>query len=402
MHLRVAQQETKAPEASSAIETFCSAMKSRTKNRYEQALLYSRFSSAKAADAAVIALQDKQRNPATVLPATTSNGANGVDSSATTSTLTEALKSTSILTSDSDAVLESDSISGSPSLTCNQIYRNWHPEDLQRREKQIPSSSASTDAGATLGDNSTISSNEGGKPTTFLLSYPAEKYNIMRDEDLSPIANSYFNLLGLFFCATAVPIPPTTGDLSLKGKRTATFTAATTKPVETSPYGKARFQVPFQDLEHTLFPEFRLFFADFYKVKEDCLDQKYEYRVSSTPNLWTELLIGCDVIPTSEMGETVESLLHAKVRRTANTLSIHQERKQLATILEGVALDISQMAGMLRRRMVIGEGEEAEEEKQEMEMKELLEITYRLSRDRTRLGVLKAFRLKTPLDTIEE
>ncbi|KAF9902871.1 hypothetical protein EC991_004491 [Linnemannia zychae] len=511
MHPRVVQQETKALEKpSSPIETFCSAMKSHTKNRYEQAILYSRFSSTKAADAAVIALQDKQKDPVTI-----SDGASVAGSTATTSALTSALKSTSISATDTTSDLDLGLDLGVPSLPCNQIYRNWHAEDLQRREKQIPSSSStSTD---TTSSNPTTSTNEGGKPTTFLLSYPAEKYNVVRDEDHSPIANPYFNLLGLFFCATAAPIttPPTstTGDLSLKGKRTASTasTAATTAPVETSPYGKVRFQVPFQDLERTLFPEFRLFFADFYKVKDDwyvqlvvvpswnwklenqcrsqglieldieanpfffrrrlfdegegvssaCkqaakrsfhhhhhhhpsssrqypntnsttnaitnintpinnslnsitnkVDQKYEYRVSSTPKLWTELLIGCDMIPTSELGETVESLLHAKVRKTANTLSIHQERKQLATILEGVALDISQMARSLRQKIVMGEeakidgaeGEsEGEGEKEERkEMKKLLEITYRLSRERTRLGVLRSFSLKTPLDTIEE
>lgn len=421
------------------------------------------------------------------------------------------------------------------SLPCYKIYRNWHPEDLQRKERHLPS---------IIEDSSGFKKKK--NPTTFLLSYPAEKYNGMQrapeDSKLSPIANPFFNLLGLFFCATATaitPLPSTltplptaplspvpfihvhrdndnettmaTFNTTTHSPSTTTTTTATTDssaPVETSPYGTERYQVHFQDLERTLFPEYHLFFADFYRVKEDwyiqlvvvpnwnckleeqCRAQglieldvernpfffkrtveaglgggmgglgvgqvdcrhpnsngsgsgfrkpltrrpsypsssschyhhattntnittinstnamtttetkNYEYRVythpKGYPKVWTELLVGCDVLPTFEVGEKVQCLLHENVRRTPNTLSIHQERQQLATILEGVALDIEQIAGRLRggtadkpASQKEGEGRVEGEEEQE-EMKRFLELTYRLSRDRTRLGILQS------------
>ncbi|KAG0311986.1 hypothetical protein BGZ97_011508 [Linnemannia gamsii] len=374
------------------------------------------------------------------------------------------------------------------SLPCYKIYRNWHPEDLQREERHLLS----------INEDLSVFKEKEKKPTTFLLSYPAEKYQGMKrtpgDSELSPIVNTFFNLLGLFFCATATAIPPL---------------PKSSAPVATSPYGTERYQVPFQDLERTLFPEYRLFFADFYKVKEDwyvqlvvvpswnykleeqCLTQglveldvernpfffrrsiegalgmgvagmgglgvgqvdcrhpnsngsgggfrkplarrpsyppsssrryhhttninttnnnpstiatttetrTYEYRVythpKGHPKVWTELLIGCDVFPTSEVGEKVQCLLHENVRQTPNTLTVHQERQQLATILEGVALDIEQIAGRLRG----GTTDKAEiqmknvrrmDDDDEEEMKRMLELTYRLSRDRTRLGMLQS------------
>ncbi|KAK3844954.1 MAG: hypothetical protein J3R72DRAFT_503979, partial [Linnemannia gamsii] len=470
--LTAPHQEIKASNET-PIQQFCTKIQALTKDRYQQALLHCGFSPA-TASAAVAAI--------TVLQDTTTHGV--PDSEVTTTlALTQAM--------DSISISDSDSNSKTISLPCYQIYRNWHWEDLQRREKQLPSTTQQE------------------HPTTFLLSYPVEKYNILRDQDLSPFVNPHFNLSGVFFCATAAP---TTGTIEAEigtGVGTEAGAAAgdafshkgktpTTKPVPTSPYGKARFQVPFEDLERNLFPEFRLFFADFYRVKDDwyvqlvvvpswncklesqcrrqgliALDVEanpfffrrrtttvvvvvageedeheggreirqhstdtrrqtagppyqhpssshchstnsinqetdYEYRVCSTPKVWIELLIGCDVIPTSEIGETVESLLHRNVRKTANTLSIHQERHQLATILQGVAIDISQMASRLNEDTAMHideievEGGHQDLKDAKKEMKMLLEITYRLSRDRTRLGVLQAFRSKVPLGTIEE
>ncbi|KAF9545809.1 hypothetical protein EC957_010437 [Mortierella hygrophila] len=456
-------QESKAPKKTTTVQEFCTKMQALTRDRYLQALRHC--------------------------------GAFGQDTiSAPTGTLTPSL------------------ISNPLSLPCYKIYRNWHAEDLQRQERHLLPSITE--------DDHYPSESKEKKPTTFLMSYPAEKYKIpTRVPDLSPIINPYFNLLGLFFCATAAAVPPpmltltppptapstpTPGDdqesrgaLKLKHPTTPSPQIESSVPVETSPYGKERYQVPFEDLEQRLFPEFRLFFADFYLVKEDwyvqlvvvpswnrklevqCREQglveldvarnpfffrcpvdsvtsglghgdcrypnsgagfckplsrrpsyppsssrphrlttannnftaketKYEYRVYTHPKghakVWTELLVGCDVFPTSEVGELVGCLLHENVRRTENTVSIQQERHQLATILEGVALDISQIAGRLRgttdglaTKMGLGrqeeEGEEEEEEEDEEErgeMKKYLELTYRLSRDRTRLGILQS------------
>ncbi|KAK3821998.1 MAG: hypothetical protein JOS17DRAFT_329721 [Linnemannia elongata] len=443
--------ESKALKKTSPVQEFCSRMQTLTRDRYLQALRH-----------------------CSALPQDTTSALAG--------TLTPSLFSDPL------------------SLPCNKIYRNWHAEDLQRQERQLlPSISE---------DDHHPSGSKVKKPATFLMSYPAEKYKIQtRVPDLSPIVNPYFNLLGLFFCATAAAVPPppptapstpTPGDEqesrgALKQKHPTTLPLPphieSSVPVETSPYGKERYQVPFGDLEQILFPEFRLFFADFYQVKEDwyvqlvvvpswnrrleeqCRAQglveldiarnpfffrrpvdsvtnglghgdcrypnggagfrkplsrrpsylpsssrpyhfpstynrttvketKYEYRVYSHPKghakVWTELLVGCDVIPTSEVGERVGCLLHENVRRTGNTVSIQQERHQLATILEGVALDISQMAGRLRgttdglmTKMGLGGQEEEEEEEERGETKKYLELTYRLSRDRTRLGILQ-------------
>ncbi|KAG0380677.1 hypothetical protein BGX24_006204 [Mortierella sp. AD032] len=362
--------------------------------------------------------------------------------------------------------------------------------------------SAAVAAITVLQDTTTHGVPDSEVTTTLALTQAMDSISISdSDSDSKTIS------LPFFFCATAAP---TTGTIEAKiGTGVGTEAGAgagdafshkgktpTTKPVPTSPYGKARFQVPFEDLERNLFPEFRLFFADFYRVKDDwyvqlvvvpswncklesqCRRQglialdieanpfffrrrtttvvvvageedehdggrkirqhstdtrrqtagppyqppssshchstntinqetDYEYRVCSTPKVWIELLIGCDVIPTSEIGETVESLLHRNVRKTANTLSIHQERHQLATILQGVAIDISQMASRLNEATAMHiDGIEVEGGHQDLkdakEMKMLLEITYRLSRDRTRLGVLQVFRSKVTLGTIEE
>ncbi|KAF9152016.1 hypothetical protein BG015_005899 [Linnemannia schmuckeri] len=452
-------QEAKAPKKTT-VQEFCSKMRVLTRERYYQALRHC--------------------------------GALPQDTASTTSapSLTPTHFSDSTSTS---------SWSTPSSLPCYKIYRNWHAEDLQRQEKCL----------------SMVSEDPSGskeKPSTFLLSYPAEKYKIKtRVPDFSPIVNPYFNLLGLFFCATATttappaviptspptaPSTPVSGDdegskKSLQEKpttppRLTEFSA----PVETSPYGKERYQVPFGDLEQRLFPEYRLFFADFYQIKEDwyvqlvvvpswnrkleeqcrvqglveldaernpfffrrpvdngsvasglrhgdcrypnssagfrkpivrrpyyppsssrpyhfsatnsssttAAETKYEYRVYTHPEghakVWTELLVGCDVFPTSEIGERVDCLLHENVRKTANKISIQQERHQLATILEGVALDISQIAGRLRGRtdgVITKEHEEGDETEEERgEMKKVLELTYRLSRDRTRLGVLQS------------
>ncbi|KAG0058126.1 hypothetical protein BGZ89_001534 [Linnemannia elongata] len=451
-------RESKAPKKTTPVQEFCSKMQALTRDRYLQALHH-----------------------CGAPPQNTT--------SAPTGNFTPSL------------------ISGLWSLPCYKIYRNWHEEDLQRQERHLLPSITEDDHHHPSGSKK--------KPTTFLMSYPAEKYNIStRFPDLSPIVNPYFNLLGLFFCATAAAVPPpkptlthpptapstpTPGDDpesrgTLEQKQSTTLPPPqieSSAPVETSPYGKERYQVPFEDLEQRLFPEFRLFFADFYQIKEDwyvqlvvvpswnsrleeqCRAQglveldvaqnpfffrrpidsvmsgglglgdcrypdrgagfrkplsrrpsyppsssrpyqfssstnnnnttaketRYEYRVYTHPKghakVWIELLIGCDVFSTSEVGERVGCLLHENVRKTGNVVSIQQERHQLATILEGVALDISHMAGRLRGTtdgLVTETGQEGEEEEaaERGEMKKYLELTYRLSRDRIRLGNLQS------------
>ncbi|KAF9350761.1 hypothetical protein BGX26_011131 [Mortierella sp. AD094] len=243
----------------------------------------------------------------------------------------------------------------STSQACDQIYRNWHPEDLQRMERQL----------------------ECSPDTRYLLAYPAEKYALVRKDDHSPTVNPFFNMLGLFFCATQ--------------KQDG-------GPIQTSPYGKTRYQVSFDDLQQTLFPSFQLYFADHYTVVEDwyiqlvvvpswnhhlesqCVQQgliKLDidanpfffrashsgdpdsleesglktslYRVCNSPKLWVELLIGCDVIPTSSLGEVVECSLHKKVRRTANFTNDRQQREQYATIVENLANDLRCLSQELRQ-----------------------------------------------------
>ncbi|KAG0218701.1 hypothetical protein BGX33_006264 [Mortierella sp. NVP41] len=372
--------------------------------------------------------------------------------------------------------------SSSPSLPCSKIYRNWLAEDLQRQEKQL---SVKND------DDSDTST------TRFLLSYPAEKYGLNRDHDFSPIVNQHFNLLGLFFCATAALITPTAGEGGEGGEEVV---EEMTAPVKTSPYGNRRYQVPFEDLEARLFPEFRLYFADYYFVRDDwyvqllvvpswnskldeqCRSQglipldidsnpfffrsvtgrngvphangninangngnghhdkqahkthpltnnkhEYKYRACSQPKFWTELIVGCDVIPTSEVGEVVECLLHERVRKTTNTVTVKQLRTQLATILEGISVDLAHLAGPLRDTALgavmdeirllgqkgdvesegEGEGEDVdkkEEEKEEKELARLLGATYRLSRERTRMGIQQSSvgRTKVALEKKEE
>ncbi|KAG0198198.1 hypothetical protein BGX28_008336 [Mortierella sp. GBA30] len=314
-----------------------------------------------------------------------------------------------------------------PTITvpCRQIYRNWHPEDKQRRPKQLKKINDSknkhhnTNGNDDGKSNISSNSNDSQSSTQFLMSYPAEKYALKREDDYSPIVNQNINMLGLFFCATAAPSSDMKeeqvqvedgegGEAEGKGKG---------GPVITSPYGKARYQVPFEDLQERMFPSFHLYFADHYQVLEDwyvqlvvvpswnfrleaqCRQQglilldidsnpfffrvenkeevdeysnnarnpdtadhqgqeqqqgrrqnQYQYRVNSSPKLWIELLVGCDVIPISEgNGEMVESQLHSRVRKTKNSTTNQQDRDQCATILENVAMDLTKLAQELRQ-----------------------------------------------------
>ncbi|KAF9358275.1 hypothetical protein BGX34_008987 [Mortierella sp. NVP85] len=272
------------------------------------------------------------------------------------------------------------------SQPCRRIYRNWHPDDHQRQEKQLEHI-----------------------PSRFLLSYPAEKYNLVRNDDHSPVVNPYFNLSGLFFCATGSPIDS-------KADETG---AGAGGPVATSPYGKTRFQVEFSQLQRLMFPSFKLYFADHYKVVEDwyvqlivvpswnvkleeqCVQQHMieldiqsnpffyrgdddQYWVSNSPKLWIELFIGCDTIPTTEFGEVVESQLHAKVRKTRNRLSEQEERERHARVIENVSRDLAKLAEGLRQGLGPMD-------------RELVDLTYSLSMTRTQLGVLQS----TPVANVE-
>ncbi|KAG0227173.1 hypothetical protein BGW41_003949 [Actinomortierella wolfii] len=260
------------------------------------------------------------------------------------------------------------------SQPCHKIYRNWHPDDHQRQEKQLAH-----------------------VPGRFLLSYPAEKYNLVREQDHSPIVNPFFNLSGLFFCATGAPI---TKDDTEGG------------PVKTSPYGTTRYQVEFGQLQRALFPEFKLYFADHYKVvndwyiqlvvvpswnvrlEEQCVQQGMielditsnpffyraddgQYWVSNSPKLWMELFIGCDTIPTTDLGEIVDSRLHEKVRKTRNRLTEQEERERHARVIENVARDLAMLAEGLRQGLGSVNSE-------------LVDLTYSLSMSRTQLGVLQS------------
>ncbi|KAF8944190.1 hypothetical protein BGZ47_004551 [Haplosporangium gracile] len=260
-----------------------------------------------------------------------------------------------------------------------RIYRNWHPDDQQRQEKQLEHIQS-----------------------RFLLSYPAEKYNLVRDDDHSPIVNPFFNLSGLFFCATGSPME---SELDPTG-------AGAGGPVATSPYGKTRFQVEFGQLQRVLFPNFKLYFADHYKVvgdwyiqlvvvpswnvklEEQCVQQGMieldiqcnpffyraddgQYWVSNSPKLWMELFIGCDTIPTTDLGEVVESRLHEKVRKTKNRLSEQEERERHARVIENVARDLVKLAEGLRQGLGPMD-------------RELVDLTYGLSMSRTQLGVMQA------------
>ncbi|KAF9577155.1 hypothetical protein BGW38_007822, partial [Lunasporangiospora selenospora] len=261
------------------------------------------------------------------------------------------------------------------SQPCGRIYRNWHPDDQQRKEKQLEHIQS-----------------------RFLLSYPAEKYNLIRDEDHSPIVNRFFNLSGLFFCATGSPIE----------SEQHTNGAGAGGPVATSPYGRTRFQIEFGQLQRTLFPSFKLYFADHYKVvgdwyiqlivvpswnvelEDQCCRQGMieldihsnpffyraddgEYWVSNRPKLWMELFIGCDTIPTTDLGEVVESQLHEKVRKTRNRLTEDEERERHARVIENVAKDLIQLAAGLRQGLGPMDHE-------------LVDLTYTLSMARTQLG----------------
>ncbi|KAH7048938.1 hypothetical protein BKA57DRAFT_462673 [Linnemannia elongata] len=265
------------------------------------------------------------------------------------------------------------------SQPCRRIYRNWHPDDQQRQEKQLEHIQS-----------------------RFLLSYPAEKYNLVRDDDHSPVVNPFFNLSGLFFCATGSPME---SELDPTG-------AGAGGPVATSPYGKTRFQVEFGQLQRVLFPNFKLYFADHYKVvgdwyiqlivvpswnvklEEQCVQQGMieldiqnnpffyraddgQYWVSNSPKLWMELFIGCDTIPTTDLGEVVESRLHEKVRKTRNRLSEQEERERHARVIENVARDLVKLAEGLRQGLGPMD-------------RELVDLTYGLSMSRTQLGVMQA------------
>ncbi|KAF8931432.1 hypothetical protein EDD21DRAFT_355775 [Dissophora ornata] len=265
------------------------------------------------------------------------------------------------------------------SQPCRRIYRNWHPDDHQRREKELEH-----------------------VKSRFLLSYPAEKYNLVREDDHSPIVNPFYNLSGLFFCATGSPANSEQDETG----------AGAGGPVATSPYGTTRFQVEFGQLQRDLFPNFKLYFADHYKVvgdwyiqlvvvpswnarlEEQCVQQGMveldiqsnpffyraddgQYWVSNSPKLWMELFIGCDTIPTTALGEVVDSRLHEKVRKTRNRLSEEEERERHARVIENVALDLVKLVQGLRQGL--GPGNE-----------ELVDLTYALSTARTTLGVLQS------------
>lgn len=271
------------------------------------------------------------------------------------------------------------------SQPCRRIYRNWHPDDHQRQEKQLEHI-----------------------PSRFLLSYPAEKYNLVRDDDHSPVVNPYFNLSGLFFCASASPLHSDEDDTGAGGGG----------PVATSPYGKTRFQVEFGQLSRFLFPNFKLYFADHYKVvgdwyiqlivvpswnvrlEEQCIQQGMieldiqsnpffyraddgQYWVSNSPKLWMELFIGCDTIPTTDLGEVVESQLHEKVRKTRNRLAEQEERERHARVIENVARDLAKMAEGLRQGLGPMD-------------RELVDLTYSLSMTRTQLGVMQSSPMPMP------
>ncbi|KAF9431334.1 hypothetical protein BGZ76_000455 [Entomortierella beljakovae] len=277
------------------------------------------------------------------------------------------------------------------SQPCRRIYRNWHPDDHQRQEKQLEHIQS-----------------------RFLLSYPAEKYNLVREDDHSPIVNPFFNLSGLFFCATGSPMESQADETG----------AGAGGPVVTSPYGTTRFQVEFGQIQRVLFPSFKLYFADHYKVvgdwyiqlvvvpswnvklEDECVRQGMieldiksnpffyraddgQYWVSNSPKLWMELFIGCDTIPTTDLGEIVDSRLHEKVRKTRNRLSDQEERERHARVIENVALDLLKMAENLRR----GTGP--------MDT-EVVDITYGLSMSRTQLGVLQSGSLASPTAELEQ
>ncbi|KAF9918045.1 hypothetical protein BX616_010446 [Lobosporangium transversale] len=263
------------------------------------------------------------------------------------------------------------------SQPCLRIYRNWHPDDQQRKEKQLEHIQS-----------------------RFLLSYPAEKYNLIREDDHSPIVNPFFNLSGLFFCATGSPLNSDKDGANAGG------------PVQTSPYGTTRFQVEFGQLQRMLFPSFKLYFADHYKVvgdwyiqlivvpswnvrlEEQCVQQGMveldirsnpffyraddgQYWVSNSPKLWMELFIGCDTIPTTDMGEVVESRLHEKVRKTRNRMTEQEERERHARVIENVARDLTRLAEGLRQGLGPVDHE-------------LVDLTYGLSMARTQLGVMQS------------
>ncbi|KAF9116267.1 hypothetical protein BGX27_003860 [Mortierella sp. AM989] len=265
------------------------------------------------------------------------------------------------------------------SQPCRRIYRNWHPDDQQRREKQLEL-----------------------VQSRFLLSYPAEKYNLVREDDHSPVVNPFFNLSGLFFCATGSASDAQPDDTG----------AGAGGPVATSPYGTTRFQVEFGELQRVLFPNFKLYFADHYKVvgdwyiqlivvpswnvklEEQCVRQGMveldiksnpffyraddgQYWVSNSPKLWMELFIGCDTIPTTDLGEIVDSRLHEKVRKTRNCLTEQEERERHARVIENVALDLLKLAEGLRQGLGSLDNE-------------LVDVTYGLSMARTQLGVMQS------------
>ncbi|KAG0370982.1 hypothetical protein BGZ54_002129 [Gamsiella multidivaricata] len=277
------------------------------------------------------------------------------------------------------------------SQPCRRIYRNWHPDDQQRQEKQLEHIQS-----------------------RFLLSYPAEKYNLVRDDDHSPIVNPFYNLSGLFFCATGSPL---NSDSDPTG-------AGAGGPVVTSPYGTTRFQVEFGQLQRVMFPNFKLYFADHYKVvgdwyiqlvvvpswnvklEEQCIQQNMieldiqsnpffyraddgQYWVSNSPKLWMELFIGCDTIPTTDLGEIVDSRLHEKVRKTRNRMTEQEERDRHARVIENIARDLVKLAEGLRQGLGPMD-------------RELVDLTYGLSMARTQLGVMQAGPATTATSELEQ
>jgi len=169
-----------------------------------------------------------------------------------------------------------------------------------------------------------------------------------------------------------------------------------------------------------MFPSFKLYFADHYRVvgdwyvqlivvpnwnvklEEQCVQQHMielnietnpffyrgddgQYWVSNSPKLWVELFIGCDTIPTTEFGEVVESQLHAKVRKTKNRLTEQEERERHAKVIENVSKDLAKLAEGLRQGLGPMD-------------RELVDLTYSLSMTRTQLGVLQS----SPVATVEQ
>ncbi|KAF9368400.1 hypothetical protein CPB97_004654, partial [Podila verticillata] len=177
-------------------------------------------------------------------------------------------------------------------------------------------------------------------------------------------------------------------------------------------------------LQRVLFPSFKLYFADHYKVvgdwyiqlivvpswnvllEEQCVKQGMveldiqsnpffyraddgQYWVSNSPKLWMELFIGCDTIPTTDLGEIVDSRLHEKVRKTRNRLSEQEERERHARVIENVAKDLIKLAAGLRQGLGPMD-------------RELVDLTYGLSMSRTQMGVMQSGPMATSPSDLEQ